>query len=167
MKIQLSTIKTPFLLFSLLLAFSFTSCEKSGTDDQAEQVLDVNLLKSAGKYSDVIAKRESGSEQTFVIENVKREGEYLKIKVKGGCSADAFKIIWDGSIMLSHPAQVRLVLTHESDNDDCSATNEFTVSVNLAKIIGSQNQSDFIFHIANGSIKEDKSLHPNGSVSSN
>lgn len=166
MRTQLSIRSIAFLILSVFTAISLASCEKSDDNHKIDEALEVNLLKSAVKYNDVLAKRESGVDQTFSIEGVKREGDVLKISVKGGCSADSFKIIWDGHIMFSYPGQIRLLLNHESNSIDCSTTDNYVIAVNLTKILGTHNPSDFIFHIANGSIKEDKSLNPNGVVSS-
>lgn len=166
MRTQLSIRGFTFLLFSVVTAISLASCEKSEVNHKIDEALDVNLLKSAVKYQDVLAKRESGTDQYFSIEGVKRESDVLKISVKGGCSSDAFKIIWDGHIMLSYPGRIRLILNHESKNSGCSTTENFVIVVNLTKILGTHNPSDFTFHIANGSIKQDKSLNPNGIVSS-
>ncbi|MDP3468835.1 MAG: hypothetical protein Q8S11_10910 [Daejeonella sp.] len=167
MRTQLPIRSITFLLLSVYTVISLASCEKSEINDKIDKALEVNLLKSAVKYNDVLAKRESGTDQSFSIEGLKREGDVLKISVKGGCSSDAFKIIWDGYIMFSYPGQVRLLLNHESKNSGCSTTDNFVVVVNLTKILGTHNPSGFIFHIANGSIKQDKSLNPNGVVSSN
>ena len=166
MRNQPSTRTITFLLLSVFTALLLASCEKSEVDHKIDEDLEVNLLKSAVIYNDVLAKRESGIEQTFSIEGVKREGDVLKISVKGGCSADAFKIIWDGYIMFSYPGQISLLLNHESNNLGCSTTDNYVIAVNLTKILGTHNPSNFIFHIANGSIKQDKSLNPNGVVSS-
>lgn len=166
MRTQLSIRSITFLLLSVFTAISLASCEKSEVNHKIDGALEINLLKSAVKYNDILAKRESGIDQTFSIEGVKREGDVLKISVKGGCSSDAFKIIWDGYIMQSYPGQIRLILNHESNRSGCSTTDYYVIAVNLTKILGTHNPSDFIFHIANGSIKQDKSLNPNGVVSS-
>jgi hypothetical protein len=167
MKTKVSFSSIRFLFISFFAIVLLMSCEQPETDSGAEEALDVNLLKSPDKYADILANREQQSMQTFTIEDVKREGDLLKINVKGGCSASAFKIIWDGAIMLSYPEQVNLVLTHESDQDGCDNTNTFLITVDLSKIFGTHNPSDVIVNIANGSKKEDKSLNPNGSVVSN
>lgn len=166
MRTQLSIRSITFLLLCVYTSITLASCEKSEVNHKIDEYLEANLLKSVVKYNDVLTKRESGTDQSFSIEGVVREGDVLKISVKGGCSSDAFKIIWDGYIMFTYPGQVRLLLNHESNNIGCSTTYNFVVVANLTKILGSHNPSDFIFHIANGSKKQDKSLNPNGVVSS-
>ncbi len=161
----LSGIKLTLLLISFLPAFALSSCKKSEMDNKAGQVqvLEKNLLKSPDKYAELLSKRESGDSPAFRIIDINREGAILKIRIKGGCSEDSFKITWDGLILESYPAQVRLILNHEAATG-CSPSNEFLVTVNLTKIIGAHDPKDFVFHIANGSVKEDKTLDPNGTV---
>ena len=166
MRTPLSIRGITFLLLSVFTAISLPSCKKTQVNHKIDEALEINLLKSVVKYNDILAKRESGIDQTFSIEGVKREGDIFKISIKGGCSADSFKIIWDGYMMFSYPGQIRLVLNHESNRSGCSTTDNYVIAVNLTKIIGTHNPSDFIYHIANGSIKQDKSLNPNGVVSS-
>jgi len=150
-----------FIGFAAL--FLFSSCRKEETAVLQSKVLEKNLLKSGSKYSEALSQRGSG-EVIFSIEDIKREGDSMKINVKGGCSSDDYLVIWDGVILESYPMQIRLVLVNESGNTSCDASNKYTLKVNLAKLIGKQKPEDYIIHVANGSVKEDKSLNPDGSV---
>lgn len=149
-----------YLLMALLL-----SCEKGGEDGH-DVILDDNLLKNESTYSEVLNARDAGENAPFAIQEVKRKGDSLLIHVLRGCSEDAYKIIWNGRIAESHPAQVHLVLTHEPAGDICQTSSEFLLHIDLRKIIGENSSpEDFIFHVANGSVKQDKSLYPDGTVS--
>jgi len=151
-----------YAVFALLFCFTITSCEKF--DDNPEAVLENNLLRSAGKYAELIEKR-NGGEGDFTIEDIERNDNMLTITVQGGCNQDDFHIVWDGLIMESSPAQINLVLYSKSQ-EDCGIENQFDINVNLSKVVGERNPNDFIFNVANGSKKQDKSLNPNGSVTS-
>lgn len=158
-------LKTTHILAILgLLVLSFTySCKKSD-EQKAEMVLDKNLLKSANKYAQLLDKR-SETEGSFSIEDIKRNGDILNIRLNGGCSEGDFQIVWDGIILLSYPGQIRLVL-HNTTSKDCNKENQINIQVNLSKIIGKHDPKNYVFQISNGSIKQDKSLNPDGSVSS-
>lgn len=144
--------------FALLFCFAITSCEKS--DNNPETVLENNLLRSAEKYAELVEKRNDGD---FNIEDIKRNGNMLTIKVKGGCNQDDFHVVWDGSIMFSNPGQINLVLNNKSQ-EDCGLEKQFDINVDLSKVVGKYDAKDFIFNVANGSKKQDKSLNPNGSI---
>lgn len=147
-----------YAAFALLFCFAITSCEKS--DNNPETVLENNLLRSAEKYAELVEKR---NVEDFNIEDIKRNGNMLTITVKGGCNQDDFHVVWDGSIMFSSPGQINLVLNNKSQ-EDCGLEKQFDINVDLSKVVGKYDAKDFIFNVANGSKKQDKSLNPNGSV---
>ena len=146
----------------LILSFAY-SCKKSA-HNKSEMVLDKNLLKSADKYEQLLAKR-SNTEGSFSIEDIKRNGDILTISVKGGCAEDDFQMVWDGLILTTYPSIVRLVL-HNTASKGCDKDNRLNVEVNLSKIIGKHAFKDYVFQVSNGSVKQDHSLNPDGSVSS-
>ena len=150
--------KLIYAAFALLFCFAITSCEKS--DSKPEAVLENNLLKSAEKYAELVEKRNDGD---FNIEDIKRNGNMLTITVKGGCNQDDFHVVWDGSIMFSNPGQINLVLNNKSQ-EDCGLEKQFDINVDLSKVVGKYDAKDFLFNVANGSKKQDKSLNPNGSI---
>lgn len=156
-------INLRYIILIATIGITFFSCKKSSED--AEITLDKNLLKSAKKYTTLVGQRTDG-EGTFSIEDINRTGDILSIKVKGGCAEEKFQIVWDGVILLSHPGQIKLVLNN-NDAGNCAPETPLTIEVNLRKILGKQDPKDFIFHVANGSVKQDKSLNPDGTVSSN
>jgi len=147
-----------YAALALLFCFAITSCEKS--DSNPETVLENNLLRSAEKYAELVEKRNDGD---FNIEDIKRNGNMLTITVKGGCNQDDFHVVWDGSIMFSSPGQINLVLNNKSQ-EDCGLEKQFDINVDLSKVVGKYDAKDFLFNVANGSKKQDKSLNPNGSV---
>lgn len=136
------------------------SCKKA--EKKNELTLDKNLIKSPDKYA-VLLENRTGGPGSFTIEDIKRNGDVLTISVKGGCKEEDFNIVWDGAIAFSYPGQVNLLLNNTSESD-CGLAHQLAVQVNLSKILNHQNPASFIFNVANGSIKQDKSLNPNGSV---
>lgn len=158
-------MKTKLLSIILMATMGLSLSCKKKSDESAETVLDKNLIKNAQKFTDLLGGR-SNDQGTFTIQHIERNADMMTITVKGGCKEEDFQIVWDGLVMLSHPAQVRLVL-HNTSATTCEMQNEYNIKVNLRKIIGEHDPKDFIFHVANGSVKQDKSLNPNGSVSSN
>ncbi|MNL75520.1 hypothetical protein D3C87_2013410 [compost metagenome] len=86
--------------------------------------------------------------------------------MKGGCSADDFKTIWNGEILESYPQQINLVVANESNNDGCDPKGSYTLQVDLKKLIGdSFNPTDFVVRVSNGSKVADKVVDEKGSVS--
>jgi hypothetical protein len=151
-----------YVVLVALLGFSVSSCKK--TENNPELTLDKNLIKSAEKYAALIEKRTDGP-GSFTIEDIKRNGDVLTISIKGGCKEEDFNVVWDGSIAFSDPGQVNLVLNNTSESD-CGLENQLNIKVNLSKILDKHDPKNFMFNVANGSVKQDKSLNPNGSVTS-
>ncbi|MBB5438936.1 hypothetical protein HDC92_002620 [Pedobacter sp. AK017] len=156
-------INLRYIILIAAIAITCFSCKKSSED--AEMTLDKNLLKSAEKYAALVEQRTDG-EGKFTIENIHRNGDILTLNVKGGCTEEDFQVIWDGVILLSYPGQIKLVLNNDNAGN-CAPDTPLSIEVNLRKILGKQDPKDFIFHVANGSVKQNKSLNPDGTVSSN
>ena len=154
------------ILIILLLGISYSSCKKSGNNKDLKKnyeiPLDKNLLQSANRYAELIQKR-AKKENKFTIEDIKRNGNILSIVVKGGDKEEDFNIVWDGHLFFSYPAQINLVLYNNSASE-FEVNKEFTITVNLSKILGEHDPKKFIFHVANGSLLQDKSLNQNGTV---
>lgn len=146
------------------LLASFSSCEKSQSENNGA-FLDDNLLKNGSEFKKLLRARDSGNRIPFAIQEIKRISDSLLIGVIGGCSEAAYRVIWDGIIAESHPAQIRLLLVHDPAGDICDPSAAFLLRVDLNKIIGEAGDpEDFVFHLANGSVKQDKSLYPDGTV---
>lgn len=158
---RMKTNLTSFILVASLVCLLW-SCKK--TENSPEVTLDKNLLKSAEKYAALMEERPDGP-GSFTIEDIKRNDNILTISVTGGCKEDDFIIVWDGSIAFSNPGQVNLLLNNTSDSD-CGVENQFSIKVNLNTILDSHDPKNLMFNVANGSMKQDKSLNPNGSVTS-
>ncbi len=163
----------PLALYHFVLAalFLLVACSGPGKgvapqDDGDAQALDGKIVKSASAYRRALEAREQGGQEGFIIEAVKREGGLMRVQVKGGCSEESFKVVWDGAIAESHPAQVRLVLTHNPTGGACQTAGAFHLAIDLRKIVGEGARlEDYVFHLANGSLKQDAMLNPDGTVS--
>ena len=156
-------MKMKLICMVLIAVFSLSinSCKKS--TNSSEMALEKNLIKSAEKYASLMDKR-SHRTGNFTIEDINRNGDFLRISVNGGCKEEDFITVWDGQIAFSYPGQVNLVLYNDS-LANCSSQNKFNIQINLRKILNGHEPKDFIFNVANGSLKQGKSLYPNGSVS--
>ncbi len=159
-------IKSIVTIILGLFVFSVTSCKKSvnPTDLKSnyEISLDKNLLQSPNRYAELIQKRAT-EKVKFTIEDIKRDGNTLLIITKGGCKEDDFNVVWDGQLYFSYPAQINLLLYHNASSD-CENNKEFTIKVNLKKILGEHDPKNFIFNVANGSLQQDKSLNQDGTI---
>lgn len=157
-------MKTTLRCLILITTFGllFLGCKKS--EKNSETNLEENLLKSPKKYESLISKRSDGT-GTFSITDIKRNGNILTVSVTGGCKPENFKFVWNGLILLSYPAQIHLVL-HNDNPESCGTENQFNLTVDVSKIVSNNDSDKYIFHVANGSVKRDTSLNPDGSVSS-
>lgn len=155
------------LLYTMvLLLVLFGSCNKtenSTTEDP--QALDVNLLRSPKLFESALRERSNETSSVFTIENVSRKGDFLVISLRGGSVAADFKVIWDGLIQESHPANLRLVVVYEGEDTDFDPDATLNVQVDLPKIApGLTDAGHFRFQVLNGSVITQTVLHPDGAV---
>ncbi|MGV3604636.1 MAG: hypothetical protein ACO1N1_25655 [Dyadobacter fermentans] len=163
MKTTLS--KCVAFLFLLVLSVSF-SCNRENNispDPDGGPLVQTN----GDEYRKLMATRETFDGTPFEITKVTREGNLLKIDVRGGNGIDNYKVVWDGSLMLSYPMQARLVVGYNTpDGAQDAAMHDYTLEVDLQKLFGkSANASEVIVHVSNGSRKQDTTVDPNGSTS--
>lgn len=163
MKTNLSTCFA--FLFLVVLSISF-SCNRENNISPGPD--GGPLVQTNGEeYSKLMAGRETFEGTPFEITKVTREGNSLKIDVTGGSGIENYKVVWDGSLMLSYPMQARLVVAYNTpDGAQDAAMHDYTLEVDLQKLFGnSAKASEVIVHVANGSKKQDKVVDPNGSSS--
>ncbi len=166
MKNYLKLSKTSTLLAILMLLF-IASCKKDEGDSKFKpKTLEANLFESADLYASALKARNSA--QVFEIKDITRKDATLQVKVKGGGQEESFKFIWDGSIMLSYPMRIMLILKYDNHRNDFDKDKEFILNVNLEKILGTAGTpEEFYFSVLNGSKVQQTDLNPDGSVSSN
>ena len=159
-------IKSIATVIMALVGFSITSCKKSVNTRELksnyEIPLDKNLLQSPNRYAELIQKRAT-EKVKFTIEGIKRDGDKLLITTRGGCKEGDFNVVWDGQLYFSYPAQINLLLYHNVSSD-CENNKEFTIKVNLKKILGEHDPKNFKFNVANGSLQQDTSLNQDGTI---
>ncbi|MGG7665194.1 hypothetical protein [Dyadobacter sp. BHUBP1] len=163
MKTNLS--KCLAFLYLAILAVSFSCNRENNISPNPDEGL---LVQTNGaEYSKLMAGRETFDGTPFEITKVTREGNTLKIDVTGGGGIENYKIVWDGSLMLSYPMQARLVVAYNTpDGAQDTALHNYTLEMDLQKLFGTTaNASEVIVHVANGSKKQDKVVDPNGSTS--
>jgi hypothetical protein len=161
---QLKTMKNIRLFGKgmwLLLLLSFAACNHDNQNVKPDPGSELN-----GDYERIMKARADSHGVPFEISNIVLTGNTLAIDVKGGCSADDFKTIWNGLIFESYPQQIHLVVANESNNDACEPKGSYTLQVDLKKLIGdSFNPTDFVVTVSNGSKVADTVVDENGSVS--
>ncbi len=157
------------LLAALLLPLTLLSCQPADNlapQDPPREELDKNLVRDTGGYRKAVTDRRGADGVEFSIAEVKREGQRLKVHVRGGCNETSFRFVWDGQVALSYPMQVYLVLTHQQAGEVCPAVEDHFLELDLAKLLGENaNPEEYIFHVFNGSQKQDATLNPNGASS--
>jgi len=163
------TLALRFFLALLWLPFALSSCDQLdqfAPQDPPREELDKNLVKDGAAFRRAVKERNGGDGTRFEIVSVKREGTLLKVHVKGGCNEASYKFIWNGAIAESYPMQVSLVLVHEQVGDVCPAVLDKFLTLDLTKLLGENARlEDYVFHLHNGSKKQDATLNPNGVVS--
>lgn len=147
----------------IAVALLFTACQKEKHAPANDQPLRLEANLVMDKHLFTSANRERNATDAFEIIEVKRQGDVLEVKVKGGGTAESFQFIWDGSILLSYPGSIQLLLKCDHSNQDFNADKELVLSVNLQKILGTKHKAgDFYFNVINGSKIQTVTLDPNG-----
>lgn len=72
---------------------------------------------------------------SIIQAEIKRDILTMTVRYGGGCEDHEFELYWDGLFMESHPLQVRLSLSHNSNGDMCRAllTDELYFDLSLIK----------------------------------
>lgn len=124
---------------SLLLAVILFSCE-NGTD--------VKLTSCPEKLIYDTAMYNHGFYDEFAFDSVWIEGDCLKADVLygGGCGDVLFQLVWDGFVMESYPAQVRLKLSF-MDNDYCKALIHKSLAYDISMLRFGGSDKKVIVHL--------------------
>jgi hypothetical protein len=154
------------IMFAInILMFLSVACSKN--DNTPNPSIDgVNVQTNSSKFSSLLNARSTYKGEPFEIKSIKREGDLLKIEVFGGCEPEMYKVIWDGVILESNPAQVRLVVSYEPTLQiNCLVPVNPTLTVDLKKLLGSSyTPNGYTFTVSNASKEEDKLIDPSGTV---
>ena len=163
-KLRMKTIQQiQCIMMVIALTIILTSCQKEKHAPQNDQPLrlEANLVMDKNLFT--ASNRERYATDAFEIIEVKRLNDVLEVKVKGGGTAESFQFIWDGSILLSYPGSIQLLLKYDNSKQDFDLTKELVLSVNLQKILGTKHKAgDFYFNVINGSKLQTVTLDPNG-----
>ncbi|MFC5410128.1 hypothetical protein ACFPMF_12460 [Larkinella bovis] len=156
---------TAVLSFVLLAALS--ACQQDSGNDPAPS--DKNLtpfLKSPEEYNRAMNARTKAENVPFTIEDVSRDGNILTVKVKGGCSPESFKAVWNGVEIMIYPPTIHLALLHETGEvSGCPTDREHTLKIDITQVVGEGDHANTTFVVYNGSKVQDTTLDPNGNVS--
>lgn len=119
-------------------------------------------------FASYLSTRESNTDHYFELTDIKRAGEELEITILGQCEPSYYQVVWDGSVLLSYPAQVNLLVTFEISGDILcdTALKEHKIKVNLRELLGEKyDDTPYLIHVLNGSKIQDKTSDPEGNVS--
>ncbi|MEO6283197.1 MAG: hypothetical protein ABIN80_23980 [Dyadobacter sp.] len=128
---------------------------------------ELQLQTNAEEFARLLAAREKHEGPTFEIKNLKREGNVLKIIVEGPGSVASYKVVWDGVLLESYPAQARIVLAYSQTGEvEHTAILTHELTVDLKELFGPNiDPKDVTVNVSNGSQPIDTAIDPNGSVS--
>jgi hypothetical protein len=157
--------KLNIMFFIIIIMFTGIACSKNNnTLVPSNDGIDVQTNSS--KFNSLLSARTTYKGQPFEIKNINRDGDLLKIEVLGGCEPDMYRVVWDGVVLESNPAQVRLVVSYEPTLQiNCLVPVNPTLTVDLKKLIGSNyTPNGYTFTVSNASKEEDKIIDPSGTV---
>jgi hypothetical protein len=102
-------------------------------------------------YSNVLQGVETSDE--YFLKSTQREGSllYIEVSYSGGCEMHEFNVVWDGIIYYSEPPQAYIILTHNSNNDNCEAFLTETLTIDLVQVFGDAYSENLKLIILNGS----------------
>jgi len=158
-------VKTLYAVAILALLQGTLACNHTNeatVDPQNNSKIQTNQTE----YERLMGARTATKGAPFDITNVSRSATSLQIQVKGGCSVDDYKVVWDGRVLLSYPQIVNLVVANEQEAGSCTTAGAYTVNVDLKQLLGANyNPADFQIQVANGSKIQDKLIDEKGVVS--
>lgn len=159
------TKKPIFKFIVVAVLFFITACDNNTEiEDDTNNLAEVDLIIDQQKFLKADADRKKGdgdNSDSFEIQNVKRDGDILKVQVSysGGCEKHIFDVLYEGTVLLSHPCQIKIILKHDANNDSCEAQLTEILEIDLVKLIGDNESKDAcvynVFSILNDSDKAD------------
>lgn len=155
----------------LFLGLGIMSCQKSEPTLVAP-ASNVKSEKNASEYSKLMNARATFKGYPFDILDIKRTDNLLKITVEGGCDTQAYRVIWDGVINFTEPANptmvlgsTNLIISHEPITQvQCLAIMKHTIEIDLKLLLGSAYTPTINVQVSNASKVEDKIVDPKGVV---
>jgi hypothetical protein len=172
MKIQfivssfLNYCKMPAVL-SFVLLIALGACNQNSDNDPAPSDKGLtSILKSPEEFERAMNARAKAEGTQFTIEDVTRDGNILTVKVKGGCSPESFKAVWNGIEVMIYPPTIHIALIHDAGEvSGCPVDLVHTLKIDITKVVGEGDHSNTTFVVYNGSKVQDTTLNPDGSVS--
>ena len=153
-------------VLSFVLLMTLGACNQDSGNDPAPSDKNLtSLQKSPEEFDRAMNARTKAEGTQFTIENVTRDGNILTVKVKGGCSPESFKAVWNGVEIMIYPPVISIALIHETGEvSGCPTDLVHTLKIDVTKVIGEGDHSNTTFIVYNGSKVQDTTLNPDGSV---
>jgi hypothetical protein len=164
--------KIQLLAIMLFLGFNLMNCQKSEQVVIEPPASNVKSEKNASEYTKLMNARATFKGYPFDILEIKRTDNILKITVEGGCDTQAYRVIWDGVINFTEPANpnmvlgsTNLIISHEPISQvQCLAIMKHTIEIDLKKLLGNAYTSSINVLISNALKVDDKIVDPKGVV---
>ncbi len=159
------------IAITLFLGLGIISCQKSDIA-VVEPASNVKSEKSASEYAKLMNARANFKGYPFDIVEIKRTDNLLKVTVEGGCDTQAYRVIWDGVINFTEPANptmvlgsTNLIISHEPTSQvQCLAIMRHTIEIDLKLLLGNAYTPTINVLISNASKVDDKIVDPKGVV---
>jgi hypothetical protein len=164
--------KIELLVITLFLGFNLMSCQKSEPVLIEPPASNVKTENSATVYAKLMGARANFKGYPFDILEIKRTDNILKITVEGGCDTQAYRVIWDGVINFTEPANptmvlgsTNLIISHEPASQvQCLAIMKHTIELDLKILLGNAYTPTINVQVSNASKVDDKIIDPKGVV---
>lgn len=120
-----------FLIFIILISSGCLNSAITGSDNQEEGKPVQLKTETTNVFTD---------DASIIKADLKKDLLLLTVRYGGGCKEHEFELYWDGLFMESNPLQVKLELSHNSNEDMCRAllTDElyFNLSIIKSRLVG-------------------------------
>ncbi len=160
-------MKNSVIFFLAVFTAICTGCESNGVIDGNGD--DIGLDGNLNGKRNLLIEKAGVSEAEFSIEEVRfnstsRDTFEVTVLHPADCEGK-FDFYWDGSVALSYPAQVYLVLKYVGSCPTSELTTRTTISLDVDKFLTHPDIEDnTIIHVINGSVthaSNDKNVSSN------
>lgn len=128
--------------FSLMFVFGLVCCSEQDIDTTLDDTPtfapkygpNFKFYTDSNLYQKLQAARSSSNNNFFTIEEVRKDGQNLKIMVNyKGCNDHIFDVVWDGVVNLSkdEKGKINLIMKRDRNAENCDDLISDTIVINL------------------------------------
>ena len=148
------------LILTVFVGSMMSGCESDTKNiDHQSGTSKTNITLDSKSYQDAVYNRPGGNGASFTISKVKRDGNMLQVDVtyQGGCKIHSFSLKWDGIALFTNPPTIPLILTHQSNGDECTDKVNETLYFDLTKLTSNQDLlNEAVIVVQNGTSMDEK-----------